>query len=69
MAIQPPAFVSTENFLKVMEEEDAHYLGNQSIINSISQIYLPEIDVEEYEEFNVLITGYFSILLSLSISI
>ena len=69
VAIQPPAFVSTENFLKVMEEEDAHYLGNQSIINSISQIYLPEIDVEEYEEFNVLITGYSSILLSLSISI
>lgn len=56
VVVEPPAFVSTENLMKVMEEEEAHYVGNQDVINSICQMYLPELDVDEYEEFNVVMT-------------
>ena len=56
VVMQPPAFVSTENLMKVMEEEEVHYVGNQDVINTICQMYLPELDVDEYEEFNIVMT-------------
>ena len=56
VAAQPPVFVSVENLMKILEEEDAHYFCDQETVNSISQMYLPELEIDDYEEFNVVMT-------------